>query len=220
MFVEPVHDLDQWVTFLEELKKDEKIRECLLMILMYNTNLRVSDARLLRWRDVLDEHREVVWRFRVSEKKTSKKRWIPTTDQLKTALGNYYYKYKPPVWEYIFRSRSNRIRGRNQPWTPTYVWIFMNEYCKRTGIRENIGAHTPRKTWGYHAYWNGTDIYRIMRILNHTDVRTTEIYCGLDEEREREVYYKVGKLAAGADNIMRIEDLPEMKRRKRKSGKA
>lgn len=36
------------------------------------------------------------------------------------------------------------------------------------GIKEKIGCHTLRKTFGYHARLNGTPIEKLQKIFNHS----------------------------------------------------
>lgn len=209
MIVEPIRDFDKFVQIQKLLIDDGKVRECLLFQLMYNTNLRVSDALLIHWRDVITKDAGIVDTLIITEKKTSKSKWTPVTEQLDRSLINFYYKYRPNIADYIFRSESNRVRGRNQPWNRNYVYSFIKFYAKKANIKDNVGSHSPRKTWGYHAYQNGIDIYEIMRILNHSDIRTTEIYCGLDADKIRDNYSEVSKLNKAADSLLLIDNLPD-----------
>ena len=45
---------------------------------------------------------------------------------------------------------------------------ILNEASEEAGITENIGTHTLRKTFGYWAYRQGTDIVMVMQLLNHS----------------------------------------------------
>ncbi|MDY0174931.1 MAG: tyrosine-type recombinase/integrase [Bacteroidales bacterium] len=223
--VDPIRNLDLFYEMQKQMMSDGKIKECLLLILMFNTNLRVSDALLIKWRDVIDpEDGSIVNNLVISEKKTRKNKWLPITKQLKTALLNYYVKYNPKRSDFIFRSVSNRIQRRNQSWTRQYVCSTFKKYAKKVGIKDNIGSHSPRKTWGYHAYRSGMLKEEIKRILNHSDIRQTEIYCGIDDDLTRDNYEFVSRLNKRADNLIRRENLPDeyrsirpvFKRRKKK----
>jgi integrase len=215
--VEPFREIKDYVRVLHAMKHEQLVREILLIQVMFNTNLRISDALLLRWDDVLegDKKLKTIRReFTVSELKTAKKKWIPVTDQLNKSLLNVYYKYRPRGSDFIFRSRSPRIQRRNQPWRQEHIYKLIKRFTRELKIRGNFGTHSMRKTWGYHAYMNGTDIYEIMRVMNHNDVRTTEIYCGIDADRIRKTHQKVSKLAEASDDILDIDTLPEMKKLK------
>lgn len=51
-----------------------------------------------------------------------------------------------------------------------------------------IGTHTMRKTFGYHAYQNGTSLELLMNIFNHSSKSETLRYIGITEEEKRGVY--------------------------------
>lgn len=207
--VEPIRDLNKFYEMQRMMIADGKIKECLAVMLMFNTNLRIGDSLLIKWKDVIDGEGMVVDNIIITEKKTSKHKWIPLTKQLKEVIQNYYIRYNPRRSSYLFRSLSNRRQRRNEPWHRSYVLVVMKKYAKKAGIKENIGTHSCRKTWGYHAYKNGIDIYEIMRMLNHSNVRQTEVYCGIDSDRIRENYETVSKLNMRATELMQIETLPD-----------
>jgi integrase len=51
-----------------------------------------------------------------------------------------------------------------------------------------IGTHTLRKTFGYHAYQNGSSLELLMDIFNHSSKSQTLRYIGITEEQKKEVY--------------------------------
>ncbi len=192
--LEPIRDLEKMSRLQERLIEDGKYKECLLWLLLFNCNIRVGDALNLKWDYLLDENNQIVENLVIVEKKTSKKKEIPITQQLSTALLSYYEKYRPRRTNYMFRSKSNRIRGRNQAWTRAYCWKVFNIYARKVGIQHAVGSHTPRKTWAYHAYYEGVDIDMIRRLMNHSSIRQTEVYCGIDADKRRETYEQMSKL--------------------------
>ena len=46
--------------------------------------------------------------------------------------------------EYVFKSRE----GENKPITRQQVLNILKEAAEAVGIKENVGTHTLRKTWG------------------------------------------------------------------------
>ena len=56
------------------------------------------------------------------------------------------------------------------------------------GITENIGTHTLRKTFGYHAYQTGADLTVIQDIFNHSAPRVTLRYIGINRDQRDAVY--------------------------------
>ena len=63
-----------------------------------------------------------------------------------------------------------------------------NEAAKCVGIKEAVGTHTLRKTFGYHAYQSGVDITRIQKLLNHSAQNVTLAYIGITKEELDNVY--------------------------------
>lgn len=59
---------------------------------------------------------------------------------------------------------------------------------KRTIISGEIGTHTLRKTFGYHAYENGSSLELLMDIFNHSSKSQTLRYIGITAEQKKEVY--------------------------------
>jgi len=214
---EPIRDRKKLELFQQLLVNDGKFRELMAFQFMFHTNLRVSDVLLLRWRDVMDDDGQPLPRLILQEKKIAKskrKKRIPMTDELAKILLNYYHKYNPGMSTFIFRSNSNKQRGRNQAWTRQYVYMCFHEYGKKAGIVENIGAHTPRKTWGYHAYYTyGIDILIIQRAFNHTNMRDTLIYIGVIDEQVEEAHRSVSHIMKKSSDMLNIDKLPNLQRK-------
>ena len=66
-------------------------------------------------------------------------------------------------------------------------WI-LNEAARSIGIKEKIGTHTLRKTFGYHAYKNGYDIEIIQKLFNHSSPSITLRYIGITQDNLDDVY--------------------------------
>ena len=55
----------------------------------------------------------------------------------------------------------------------------LHAICLKMIIKERIGTHTLRKTFGYHAYNNGYDITLIQKLFNHSSQSVTLRYIGI-----------------------------------------
>lgn len=51
-----------------------------------------------------------------------------------------------------------------------------------------IGTHTMRKTFGYHAYKNGVSLELLMDIFNHSTSFITLRYIEITEQQKQQVY--------------------------------
>jgi len=68
------------------------------------------------------------------------------------------------------------------------AWKILSDCAKAVGIAENIGTHTLRKTFGFHAYISGVDITRIQKLLNHSAPSITLSYIGITQDELDAVY--------------------------------
>ena len=94
----------------------------------------------------------------------------------------------------VFKSR----KGNNIPITRQQAYRILNSAAEDLGIVERnnkgiivsgeIGTHTLRKTFGYHAYRNGVALELLMDIFNHSTPAMTLRYIGITERQKQEVY--------------------------------
>ena len=77
---------------------------------------------------------------------------------------------------YLFKSKKNDL-----PITRQQAYRIINNAAKEVGIIENVGMHTLRKTFGYHAYQKGVAISIIKRIFNQHSTAETLKYIGIDK---------------------------------------
>jgi len=59
------------------------------------------------------------------------------------------------------------------------------------GIKERIGTHTLRKTFGYFAFTKGVDITRIQQLFNHSAPSVTLAYIGITSDELDNVYLDI-----------------------------
>jgi len=80
--------------------------------------------------------------------------------------------------DYLFKSRN----GLNRPITRVMAYMIINEACKMSGITDNIGTHTLRKTFGYHHYQTFHDVAILQYLLNHSSPSITLRYIGITQD--------------------------------------
>lgn len=174
--VEPIRNKKQIET-LKKYLKGQDIRNYLLFVLGINSGLRISDLLKLTVEDVQNKER-----ITIREQKTNKHKDFPISENCKKAI-NEYLKSTGITTGTLFMSRKG-----NKPITRVQAYRILNEGAKTIGITDSIGTHTLRKTFGYHAYINGTDITRIQRLLNHSAPSVTLSYIGITKEELDNVY--------------------------------
>ena len=124
----------------------------------------------------------------VRDKKTGQVRKFQLNQSTKAAIIEYtgHIKDFSPD-HYLFASR----KGENRPISRIQAWQVLNEAAQRAGINKAVGTHSLRKTFGYHAYKQGTDISHLQRIFNHLAPSITLRYIGVTEEEIEQVQINV-----------------------------
>lgn len=150
-------------------------RNYLLLRLMLDTGLRLSEAIHLRWRDVdLNTGKLMVGQGKGHKDRTL---WIGEDDlellrkwrerQAKDVKG------KPA---HIFTT----LEGK--PLLSRYVQQAVKRYAARAGIEKNVHPHTLRHTFATDLYRETKDIRLTQKALGHANLSTTQIYTHIVDE--------------------------------------
>lgn len=180
-FVQPIRDKKQ-IDAIKKVLKAGNIRNYALFTLGINSGLRISDLLKLTVAEVIDEKGKVKDRISIREKKTGKAKDFPLGKTAKRALSEHLLTWVHKPDDYLFQSKKGGALTRQQ------AYNIINDTARAVGIQEKIGTHTLRKTFGYHAYQNGTDITRIQKLLNHSAPSVTLAYIGITQEELDDVY--------------------------------
>ena len=174
--VEPIRDRQQ-IQGMKQYLRDQNTRNYLLFTLGINSGLRVSDLLKLSVEDVREKER-----ITLREQKTGKTKDFPLSDTCKKAIAEYL-KETGFCTGVLFPSRKG---GRSISRVQAYR--ILSEAASSVGIKEAVGTHTLRKTFGYHVYQTGVDITRIQKLLNHSSPGITLSYIGITKEELDAVY--------------------------------
>lgn len=157
--------------------------------------LRISDIRKLKIEDLVKPSMSPKDYVIITEEKTEKTKKFYLGDIVKKVIERIL-KENPDLKmnDYVFKSR----KGGNSPITRQQAYRILNNAAEKLGIFERndqgiiisgeIGTHTLRKTFGYHAFNNGTSLELLMDIFNHSSKSQTLRYIGITEEQKKEVY--------------------------------
>ena len=174
-------------TDIEKIKgvlKERNLRDYALFVLGLNTGLRVSDLLRLKVKDVVEPTERDVKiknRLEVVEKKTRTTNDIPIYTAARSALREHLrksmliYKEDSPLFP-------SRIGRGSRAITRYMVWLVLRLAAQEVGIREKVGTHTMRKTYGYQLFKQGVDITRIQKMLNHSSPEITLAYIGITKD--------------------------------------
>lgn len=174
--VEPIREKKK-IDAMKRYLKGSNMRDYLLFVLGIHSGLRISDLLALQIEDVMRRDRIIV-----REQKTAKLKDFPLSDGCKKVI-NEYLAFTGLKTGPLFPSRKgNKSLGRIQ------AYRILNQSAKAVGIREAVGTHTLRKTFGYHAYIMGIDVTRIQKLLNHSSPAETLAYIGITQDELDKVY--------------------------------
>lgn len=180
--VQPIRDmevLNKCIAIAREHDKKRKKGEVsweLLLIVGFNTSLRISDIRRFRVSDLRGrDYAEI------KAQKTGKEARILINPSARRVINRLLA--GRPGDEYILQSKQ-RDAATHKPRAITRqrAYQIINEIAREAGIKDHIGCHTLRKTFGYHYYKMTGDVVSLQRILCHSSRRETLIYIGVIQE--------------------------------------
>jgi len=178
-FVQPIRDKKSLET-MKKVLRSNSLRDYNLFILGINSGLRISDLLTLKVSDVYDKGK-IKDRIVIRERKTNKLKDFPLGETSKKALKEYVVTLKPG--QALFPSRKGY-----KPITRQQAYRILNDAARAIGIKDKIGTHSLRKTFGYHAFKAGVDITRIQKLLNHSSPSVTLAYIGITQDELDNVY--------------------------------
>lgn len=180
--VQPIRDLDVLQTCYDiarehdRHKRKDEISWELLLVVGFNTSLRVSDLTRFRVKELRGQDYA-----QIQAKKTGKEARILINPAARREINRLLAGRKAE--EYAFQSRVKDAQTHKaRPITRQRAYQIMNLIARRAGIQERIGCHTLRKTFGYHYYKMTGDVVSLQRILCHTSQRETLLYIGVVQE--------------------------------------
>lgn len=182
--VEPIRDKKK-IDALKVYLKGRSLRDHALFVVGINVALRISDLLKLTWADILNENRKSFRSIKIIEGKTKKKRDIQLNKTSQKALRELLDSLDTyGMDDYVFKSRE----GENKPLTRQQALNILKDSSKAVGVKENVGTHTLRKTWGYHAWKKGFSPALIMETLNHSNLSMTKRYLGIRQDEINNLY--------------------------------
>lgn len=145
-----------------------------------NTNLRASDILNIYAAQV--KNLKAGDSFQIREQKTKKYRQVVWNSNCVDAVERLLKRKKPGDWDYLFEGQ----RGR---WSVPTVSRKVKEWCRAVNLKGNYGAHSLRKTWGFHQYHTFKQPLPILcQCFNHASQRQTLDYLCIEEQEIRDVF--------------------------------
>jgi len=175
---------NQALFLIQSLKADKKYTLSFYVAISIYSGLRISDILKLRWIDLLDQSE-----IKLVEQKTNKARTITIHRELETITKEMYRNFGyPNKNNFVFLNRTNT--------KVISVQYFNRAFKKMIHLYkldiDTISSHTFRKTFGRRIWTNDNysdrAILYLTKIFNHSSLRSTRSYLGIDSEEIADIY--------------------------------
>ena len=131
------------------------------------TGLRHSDIQKLTWDEISIENEQAKINF--TQKKTKGVEYMPISKQALQLCGEVGL----PT-DLIFKNLTN----------PAWISRPLKKWIESAGITKKITFHNFRHTFATLQLSSGTDIYTVSKMLGHTNVKTTQVYAKVVDEKK------------------------------------
>lgn len=137
----------------------------MLAIFSALTGMRWSDINLMKWEDIIETPSGWVYKFR--QAKTKGIEYLPISKQAISTLGE-------------------RKKGRVFEGLKYSAWMNLKlaQWAMRAGITRHITFHSARHTFATLQLSNGTDIYTVSKLLGHRELKTTQLYAEVIDQKK------------------------------------
>ncbi len=137
----------------------------LVLMTMYATGLRVSEALRLRAPDI-DSQRMMI---HVRQGKGDRDRMVPLSPLLLEILREHWRMTRPLYW--LFPGMLPR-----QPMRLQTIDSACQRAVLKAGFSKRVTPHTLRHSFATHMLESGSDLLTIQKMLGHKDLKTTALY--------------------------------------------
>lgn len=184
---QPIRKKEDLQKFMEYYETEHpSARNYALIILGLHTALRISDILTLQWNDVYD-FKEKAYRKHlcIQEKKTGKTSIIALNEHVRLALTKLKKeRANARPNDYIFTKNTDYTL----PLSRSQAFRIVKRAAEESLHEENISCHSLRKTFGYHAWKQGTPPALLMDIYNHSSYRVTKRYLGIEQDERDDIF--------------------------------
>ena len=206
--IKSMEDIDRISKFLIDQRR---YRDNMLFIVGINFGLRVSDLRVLRFSNLINENFTFKDKFAVFEKKTrntrkrKKNRYITVNDAVVEAVTLFLEHTRGVcLSDYMFTSTRGKADG-TKPMDSNSIDYILKGIAKDLGLTMHVSTHTLRKTFAYHmmlmAHNDPRQLLLLQKMLNHSSPAQTLDYIGITSE-EIDAAYRELNLGSASRNYL------------------
>src|SRR5690606_22573169 len=139
------------------------------------TGLRWSDINKLVWSEV-QHSKELGNYLRFTQKKTQGSETLPISEQAYELLGE---RGKPE--ERVFKHLKYSA----------WYNLKLQQWAMKAGITKTVTFHCARHTYATLQLTLGTDIYTVSKLLGHKNLKTTQIYAKIIDDKKKVAANKI-----------------------------
>jgi integrase/recombinase XerC len=157
-------------------------RDTAVLLLLYGSGLRISEALFLQHKDAPLPGRDVL---RVVGK-GGKERLVPVLPITQAAIARYI-----ALCPYALEPDSPLFLGtKGGRLSPRIVQLLMERLRGELGLPGTATPHALRHSFATHLLSAGADLRQIQELLGHASLSTTQVYTEVDRTRLLAVYDK------------------------------
>lgn len=169
---------------LLDIKEDnaKDVRDKCMIYLMYASGLRVSELVNLNVNDInlTDEYVRIFG-------KGKKERIVPFSESTTKLLDKYINIYRNSLLKGYLTDKLF-ISSYGMGMTRQGFFKNLKLIAKNKGITKDFSPHTLRHSFATHLIENGADLRSIMELLGHENIKTTQIYTHISNDKKRKDY--------------------------------
>lgn len=187
-------------------EKCKNIRELLIIQMLYETGMRVSELANLSLPEIDLYHKTIT----IRNSKNKKTRVVNIGDSLITTLTKYLESTPSLFSESLFTRQYHPFI----PMSSAGVNWVINALVKRAGITKRVNLHSLRHTFAVHYLNFGGTIYRLQKLLGHKTMVTTINYlqyANLHESKNISILDKLASIStvrSSAQHYTKLKTTP------------
>ena len=156
----------------------KSLRDKAMLELLYATGMRVSELISLDEKDLDAQAGSITCGS------STRKRSIPIAPSAMQYLENYINHARDQL---VQNDEALFVNVHGKRMTRQGFWKIVKHYKETAQIEKDITPHTLRHSFAIHLIENGTDIRSVQKMLGHSDISTTQIYCHLQSGNRKTV---------------------------------
>ena len=155
-------------------------RDTAVLLLLYGSGLRISEALGLRVKDAPLGARDTL---RIAGK-GGKERLVPVLPVTQAAIARYLglTPFAAAPGDPLF------VGVKGGPLSPRIIQLLMQRMRGALGLPETATPHALRHSFATHLLSSGADLRQIQELLGHASLSTTQVYTEVDRVRLLAVY--------------------------------